>query len=298
MLQRFSKMHYRILFALVLMVGLALALPAFAGHGKAKPAKKAILLVTFGTSVPQAAKVFDNIDKMAKVRFPGVEIRWAYTSVIIRKKLARQGQVMDSPALALVKLADEGYTHVAVQSLHMIPGQEFHDLRMTTASLTHGPEGLKKMTLGLPLLTSAGDMDRVAKAVLADLPPERTKDEAVVLMGHGTHHPANAAYPAMAFFFSLADPKVFMGTVEGFPDLETVESQLKASGTKKVWLLPFMSVAGDHAMNDLAGDEDDSWKSILTAKGYTCRPVLKGLAANPVIVDVWLDHLAKALEKL
>lgn len=284
--------------ALVGVLILGTAATAAAGHHSPKADKQAILLVTFGTSNSEAAKVFELIDAMARKRFPDTEIRWAYTSVIIRKKLAKQGKLLDAPVVALAKLADEGYTQVAVQSLHVIPGQEFDDLRAVVASFAHHPEGFTNVVMGMPLLTSVQDMERVARAVLKGLPAERKNDEAVVLMGHGTHHRANAVYPAMAFIFSRLDPRVFVGTVEGYPELDLVREQIRESGVKTAWLVPLMSVAGDHALNDMAGEEDDSWKSILTGDGIVCRPVLKGMAADPAIVDVWLDHLAEAVKHL
>lgn len=287
-----------LLVILVAVWALALAGPAQAGHGGEKAMKKGILLVTFGTSIDRAAKAFDMIDAATKARFPGVAVRWAYTAKIIRDKLAKQGRSIDSPAVALAKMGEEGFTHVAVQSLHVIPGYEFDDLAATAKAFEGLPEGIERISLGQPLIAGPDDMTRLAKAVLADLPAERKKDEAVVFMGHGTHHPAGAAYPAMAYVFKQADPLTVVGTVEGFPEIDQVKAELLAMKVKTAWLIPLMSVAGDHAMNDMAGGEDDSWKSILTKAGIECKPVLKGLAENPQVVDIWLDHLATAYDRL
>ncbi|NNF46078.1 MAG: sirohydrochlorin cobaltochelatase, partial [Desulfofustis sp.] len=123
------------------------------------------------------------------------------------------------------------------------------------------------------------------------LPAERNKEEAVVLMGHGTHHPSNAFYSALNFQVQLRDPYVFIGTVEGYPELDTIQALLQKNDIKKVYLMPFMSVAGDHAKNDMAGDEDDSWKSILTKKGYEVVTVLKGTAEFDEFVEIWVDHV-------
>ncbi|MBU2550889.1 MAG: sirohydrochlorin cobaltochelatase [Proteobacteria bacterium] len=274
-----------------------LARPAMAGHEKGTP-KTGILLVAFGTSVPEAQGAFRNIEKMVTAAFPGVPVRWAYTSKIIRNKLAKQGKVLDSPAVALARMNDEGFNRVAVQSLHTIPGEEYHDMVRTVQAFQGMPEGNMKLSIGMPLLARDEDLRRVTSAVLAMLPPERKKDEAVVLMGHGTPHPANVYYPGMQYYLWKKDPNVFLGTVEGSPSLDDVQEQLKAKGAKKVWLVPFMSVAGDHARNDLAGPEDDSWMSILTKAGYKCQAVLKGTAEYDPIAEVWGDHLKTALAGL
>jgi sirohydrochlorin cobaltochelatase len=114
-------------------------------------------------------------------------------------------------------------------------------------------------------------------------------------MGHGTeHHPADAIYLAMNQIFQELDSNAFVAAVEGSNSLENVIPKLKNRKLKKVFLVPLMSVAGDHARNDMAGAEKDSWKSILTERGFTCEAILKGTAEIPEIVDVWLDHLNTA----
>lgn len=270
---------------------------AVAGH-KERPPKKGVLLVAFGTTVPEARGALDHIGAKAAQRFSGLEIRWAYSSRIVREKLAAQGQHFDSPAMALARMMDDGFTHVAVQSLHTIPGEEFHALKQTVDAFSGLPKGMDSVVLGLPLLAEPDDVERCAKAIHASLPPERKKGEAVILMGHGTHHPANIYYPGLQYSLNRLDPLVLVGTVEGAPSLDDVRQALKKNAVSKVYLLPFMAVAGDHAVNDMAGDEEDSWKSVLTADGLTCVPFLRGTAQTPAFVDLWLDHLQAALERL
>ena len=265
--------------------------PGQAAHGKKGEVKKGILLVAFGTSVPEARIAFKNIDQKVKAAFPGWEVRWAYTSKIIRKKLAKEGQMLDAPAVALAKMQDDGFTHIAVQSLHTIPGEEYSDLSRTVAAFAHLPEGIEKIMLGRPLLYGYEDMVKAVDAMTADFPKERKKGEAMVLMGHGTPHAANVYYPGMQYYFWAKDPLVFVGTVEGSPSVEDVLAALKKQGVKKVWLMPFMAVAGDHARNDMAGPEEDSWKSILTKAGFECAAVLKGTAEFDNIAALWVDHL-------
>jgi sirohydrochlorin cobaltochelatase len=281
------------LFILLLPLGLAPSIQA-GDHGKQKPVKKGILLVSFGTSIPKAQQVFDKIDAAAKDRFKDVEIRWAFTAKMIRRKLAKEGKVTLSPSQALANMAEDGFTHVAVQSLHVIPGQEFHQMQTTVKRFQGMPKGIVKVLVGRPLLATTEDLLRTAEAVVANLPQERKKGEAVILMGHGTHHPGNVYYPAMNFIFQKMDPDILVGTVEGYPELDQIKEELAKKKIKKVWLMPFMSVAGDHAMNDMAGDEEDSWKSVLTKAGIQCEVVLTGMAAYPQIVEIWLDHLASA----
>ena len=260
------------------------------GHGYKKDKKVGILLVAFGSSVQSAQISFENIEKKVKSRYPDIPVRWAYTSHIIRKKLAKQGKLLDSPEVALAKIQDENFTHVAVQSLHTIGGEEYHDLRRTVSAFKV-MGGFERIILGYPLLATQKDMQRTVDAILENVPKERKKNEAVVLMGHGTHHPSNAFYAALMFQVQLKDPNIFIGTVEGYPEVDLIKELMLKKGTKKAYLMPFMSVAGDHARNDMAGDEDDSWKSILTKAGFECVPILKGTAEFDNFVDLWVDHL-------
>jgi len=278
---------------LAVCVMISFSSAAFA-HGKKREAKKGILLVSFGSSMPEAQAAFKNIEEKVKAAFPNVPIRWAYTSHIIRHKLAKEGKVLDSVETAMAKMMDEGFTHVAVQSFHTIGGEEFHGMSRNVNAFSGMYEGIERIIVGYPLLGTQEDMENVSKAIIENIPKERKENEAVVLMGHGTHHPGNAFYAAMMFNLQKKDPNIFVGTVEGSPTIEDIQDMLLKKKIKKAYLMPFMSVAGDHARNDMAGDEPDSWKSILTKAGITCVPVLKGSAEYDNIVAIWIDHLKKA----
>lgn len=293
-------MKKKILCVLLLLVFvLAGTFNCFAAHGEKPPAKKAILLVAFGTSVVSAQKSFDLIDEAVKKNFPGVETRWAFESRIIRDKLAGQGKVFLSPVSALAKLMDEGYTQVAVVSLQTIPGKEFHELNQNAHLFGQLAGGFEQIQVALPLLSSHEDMARAAKAMLKNIPAERKPGEAVLLMGHGDEkHPSDAIYLAMHHMVQELDPNVFLATVEGYPGINDVLPKLKEKKLKKVYLIPFMAVAGDHALNDMAGDKPQSWKSILSREGFTCEAVLKGTAEYPEIVDIWIDHLREIYNRL
>lgn len=272
---------------------------AMAKHGSSEEAKPAILVVAFGTSVPEAQKAYDVIDQRIAAAFPKVERRWAYTSSIIRKKLRAQGRSLDAPETALAKLMEDGFTHVAVMSLHVIPGAEFHNLCMNARLFSQMVGGFKKVTFARPLLSSAEDMIQVARAMANSVPSERKPEEAVVFMGHGSeHHPADIAYVAMDSYFRKQDTKMFLATVEGSPSFDEVLSALEKSRVRKVYLVPFMVVAGDHARNDMAGKDADSWKSQLEAKGIQAVPVFRGMGEVSAVVDIWIRHLHSAMEAL
>ncbi len=261
------------------------------GHSGKNTMKKGILLVAFGSSIPEAQVSFENIEKQVKKEFKNIPVRWAYTSVIIRKKLKKEGKNLDSVALALAKMMEEGFTHVGVQSLHTIRGEEYEDLEKTVNSFAHMPNGFSKIIIGTPLLSSHSDMEKTVDAIIANIPQKRRANEAVVLMGHGTLHPSNAFYASLMFHLRQKDKNIFVGTVEGSPAIDEIKGMLKNAAVKKAYLIPFMSVAGDHARNDMAGDEDDSWKSILTKVDIECEPVLKGTAEYDNMVAIWVGHL-------
>jgi sirohydrochlorin cobaltochelatase len=280
-----------VLLALIFLV----LLPALlAAHGDKRPMKKGILLVAFGSTVPEAQVSFDNIEQSVKKNLPGVPVYWSYTSRIIIKKMAKEGKRVATPAEALAKMMRENFTHVVVQSLHTVPGAEFHGMLKNVHKFGGMDKGIKKVLVGYPLMATSEDVQRVAEAIVKVIPRERKKREGVVLMGHGTHHPADVYYAALAYHLQKLDPNVFVGTVEGWPEIDDIKADLKKRRIKRVYLMPFMSVAGDHARNDMAGPEQDSWKSILEQEGIQCLPVLKGTAEFQEFVDIWVDHLKSA----
>jgi sirohydrochlorin cobaltochelatase len=143
---------------LMAMGFLVFAHSAFAsgGHDHKGPKKVRILLVAFGSSETSAQVSFKNIDRKVKAAYSGIPVRWAYTSHIIRHKLAKQGKHLDSPEVALAKMMDEKFTHVAVQSLHTIGGEEYHDLRRTVGAFK-AMGGFQKVILGYPLMATQKD---------------------------------------------------------------------------------------------------------------------------------------------
>ncbi len=255
----------------------------------------AILLVTFGTSDPEAKKAFANIEKLARKKFPDYEIRWAYTSEMIRKKLARNGEILPSPEEALSKLKEEGFSNVYMQSLHIIPGAEFHEV---VAVSTKFKKDFDKLVISPPLLNSMDDVKKSVEIMLSKIPADRKKEDAVIFMGHGSgKHPSDMIYVAAAYVIEKSDENAFMATVEGNPAFGDILARLNEKKIKKAYLLVFMSVAGEHAKKDMAGADTDSWKSILAKNGIESVPVLKGMAEYDEIVNIWLEHLEKTIGK-
>jgi len=278
----------------LILVALVLPKSSIYAHGEKRPMKKGILLVAFGSTIPEAQVSFENIDRSVKKAFPGVEVYWAYTSRTIIAKMAKEGKHMVTPAEALARMMREKFTDVAVQSLHVIPGAEFHGLVQNVRRYEGMSKGIEQVLVGYPLLATSEDLQRVAEAMLKVVPPERVNNEAVVFMGHGTHHPANVYYAALNYHVQKLNPNIFVGTVEGWPEIDDIKEDLEKRGLKKAYLIPLMSVAGDHARNDMVGPKMDSWKSILEKEGITCEAVLKGLAEYQEFVDIWVDHLKTA----
>jgi sirohydrochlorin cobaltochelatase len=263
--------------------------------------RTAALLVTFGTSVPEARVAFDHLGQVFTRSFPGLPLYWAVTSPIIRTKLALAGLEADSPSRAMARLLDDGFDRVAVQSLHTIPGVEYRQLAVQIRAFARIPAGFERVVLGRPLLFDDDDLDEAARATLASLPPGRTPDEAVVLMGHGTWHAGKAFYAAVHARVQALDPNVFIGAMEGSLAAEAIRSTLLARGVRKAYLAPFMSVAGEHAVNDMAGEGLDSWRAVLSDSGGTgleIVPVLKGTAEFKDFAHIWAGHLRLALDEL
>ncbi|HIU25915.1 MAG TPA: sirohydrochlorin cobaltochelatase [Candidatus Copromorpha excrementigallinarum] len=258
--------------------------------------KKAILAVSFGTSHKETReKTIGAIEEDMRRRFPDYQVRRAFTSGMIMRILReRDGIQVDNVAEALKRLADEGFDQVVLQPTHIINGDEYDKLMRQARecqSLFH------RLNTGKPLLTDSADYEAVCRAIMGEF-SHLKKDEALVLMGHGTGHFADAAYAALDYRFkALGAENVFVGTVEGYPGIEEVRGQVRKYSPRRVILLPLMVVAGDHAVNDMAGDEEDSWRSVFEKDGYETRCVLKGLGEFPEIREIYMEHILKAAKQ-
>ncbi len=283
--------------AVVLALGLAVAFSPRPVRAQECPipTRTAILLVAFGTSVPEARQSFQTIEDKARAAFPGRELRWAYTSHILRKKLAAEGETLPTVEETLDTLAHNGYAQVAVQSLQVVPGEEFHKV---VAAVNSRASRFDRVALGQPLMAGTDDLKRLAEVLPACIPAQRKPSETVLFMGHGTAHPAGVFYPALEYFLERSDTKMHVATVEGVPSLDDAVAVLKKAKARTVWLVPLMSVAGDHAVNDMAGSGDGSWVNVLARAGITAKPVLKGLGQCGPVSDLWIEHLGQALAAL
>ncbi|MEG1507351.1 MAG: sirohydrochlorin cobaltochelatase [Akkermansia sp.] len=254
-----------------------------------------LLLVAFGTSHQKALTSYHNTEKTLCSHFPIEYTSWAYTSGMIRHKLAKGGHPIPSIQEGMKKLASTGVKTLRVQSLHIAAGEEFSQMeRIIQRYLAHNPESFEKVFIGRPLLESSRDMREVIHGVLSDFSSERKPDEAILLMGHGqSEGRSDLVFTAVQGELKKQDSKAFLATVEGTYSFKEALAELKtlqAKGLTTVWLAPFMIVAGDHANNDLAGDDKDSWASQLKKAGFTVKIHLKGLGDIKKVQDIFLRH--------
>ena len=251
--------------------------------------KASVLMVHFGTTFDDTRKnTIDAVNDEAKKEFPDMEIREAYTSRIIMRRLKERGIVKDNPAEALDKLAKEGYTHIIVQPTNVINGVESKTLEQ---QLEMYKDKFKEIRTGSALLSTPEDYKAVAEIIDKEV-GKVTDNEAVVLVGHGTHDNGNAAYPAMDYTAKSMGYKFYVGTIEGFPEFDDVVRGLKKDNIKKVILMPFMFVAGDHANNDIAVD----WKEALEKEGFIVEVKLTSLGMMEDIRKMFIDHAKFMLE--
>ncbi len=261
----------------------------------ASTAKPAIVLAAFGTTT-EAFDTYNHFEEKVKARFPGYEIRWAFTSHKVRHKVAKEkGKKLNDLATTLRELKAAGYTRLAIQSLHIVPGEEWEK---KIVQVSREIPGLK-VALGKPLLSSPKDQERVLQTVAQTFPKD-LKDTAVVLMAHGSPVPeGEKAYLAFDRLLRAHYQNVFLGTVEGKPPKEEAFEAVKKANPASVVLMPFMFVAGEHVAKDMLGDDPESWKSeLLKQKPYRIEGVKKGLGYQDGIIDIYIDHLAQALKSL
>ncbi len=265
--------------------------------------KKAIVVVSFGTSYQDTLTLnIETVENKIRDQFPEYEVRRAFTSRTVIKRLAAAGVQVENEIQALQRLQDEGYQEVYLQPLHVVAGAEYEKIKVLVAHYAHAKEkAFAKIRLGRPLLYCMGqenhpdDYEIVINALRTQLPADDGAS-AVVLMGHGGMHPANAAYSVLQLKLEDAGLKnVFVYTVEGFPSLSRIIDKLKQQQVKKVTLMPFLLVAGDHATNDMAGDEEESAKSQLLAAGFGVDVYFHGLGENTAIQDIYVNHLRSAI---
>lgn len=262
--------------------------------------KDAILVMTFGTTFADTrAKTINAVEAAIQKAHPDIPVFEAYTShIIIDRVKAKEGIQKMTPEEAFSKLKAEGYTRVAVVSLDVIPGMEYsYDSIITKMQMSK----FKELSLATPLMYfqgTEGEPDQVVdflNAVKSQF-PVMGKEDATLIMAHGTPHPGNAYYSVIQDRIEkLGMNNVFVYSVEGRPNLDDVIPKLKAKGFKNVTLMPIMMVAGDHANNDMAGDDPDSHKSILTKAGFKVNTYIHGLGENENVRALYIQRANEAL---
>lgn len=279
-----------------------------------------LLVVSFGTSFNDSrTEDIGGIEKALQKAYPDWSVRRAFTAqIIINHVQARDGEKIDNMDQALQRAVDNGVKNLIVQPTHLMHGAEYDELSEAVASYS---DKFESVSIAEPLLGEVGsaddsvnsDKEAVAKAVTAEavktagyesLDAAKEDGTAFVFMGHGTSHTAKISYSQMQNQMNaLGYGNVFIGTVEGEPEdtaCEAVIEKIQEAGYKKVVLRPLMVVAGDHANNDMAGDDDDSWKSQFEASGVfdSIETQIAGLGQIPVIQDLYVSHTHAAMEEL
>ncbi|MGB8451816.1 MAG: sirohydrochlorin cobaltochelatase [Anaerocolumna sp.] len=255
--------------------------------------KKAILVVSFGTSHKETrSKTIEQVEKDIGKAYPGYKIYRAFTSgLIINVLKKRDGILVMTVKEALEQMFKEGMEEVIVQPTHILNGLENENMMKEVQSHENLFQSIKT---GYPLLTSTQDYHKVITCLL-EVSPVLQKKEAILFMGHGTTHYSNTSYAALEYMFrDYGYEDIYVATVEAYPALGDVMKQFKKKDYRKIRLIPFMIVSGDHAINDMAGEED-SWKSILEKEGYEVSCSLKGLGEYKRIRNIFVEHIAAVI---
>ena len=277
-----------------------------------------ILVVSFGTSFNDSrAEDIGGVEKALQAAYPDWSVRRAFTAqIIINHVQARDDEKIDNMDQALERAVDNGVKNLVVQPTHLMHGAEYDEL---TEAVENYKDKFESVKIAEPLLGEVGadetaineDKAAVAEAITAEavktagfdsLDAAKEEGTAFVFMGHGTSHTAKISYSQMQTQMEqLGYENVFIGTVEGEPEdtaCEAVIEKLKDAGYKKVILRPLMVVAGDHANNDMAGDDDDSWKSQFEASGVfdSIDTQIAGLGEIDAIQQLYVAHTQAAID--
>lgn len=266
--------------------------------------KKALLLVAFGTSYGSATGAITSVALRCKSAFPGWEVRLSYASSKIRSVLKEEGRTIPSLPLAMAQLADEEYEEVVVQPLCIIPGGTFRFVAHMCRGFARlrnisGKPLFRKLAIGRPLIASFADCETVLDPVAATYGSYVDHTTALVLVAHGSVHPAGSLYTVLHLLMQERLGKnFFLGALEGFPSFEQVAQGLEALQVQKVVLAPFMLVAGDHAWRDIAGEEANSWKTRFRKRGLEVSVLLKGLGEHEPFTQLFVQRAREAMEGL
>ena len=258
--------------------------------------KKAILVISFGTShLDTIEKTIDKVEGKIAETFKEYDVFRAFTShMIIRALDKKYGIKINKPEEVLDNLYREGYKEIVIQPLHIISGEEFDYIKNVVRIYKQNFEILR---LSRPLLYFENEEEKDYTSFINALDTFLPKSEGYVLVGHGTLHPSFATYGCLQNILSENDKENFLiGTIEGYPSVDNVIKRLRRLNIKDITLVPFLLVAGDHAKNDIAGDDEDSWKSILKANGFNVNVFLHGLGEFEAIWDMYINHLRETID--
>ena len=257
-----------------------------------------LLVVSFGTSFNDNRRLtIGAIENALAEAFPDLSVRRGFTAqIIIDHVFRRDGEVIDNVDQALQRAIDNGVRTLVVQPTHLMHGFEYDELMDTLAKYA---DSFETVGIAAPLLTSYYDFQRVADAIVEATAEYDDGKTAICFMGHGTEHESNAVYPRMQQLLTdMGKTNYFIGTVEAEPSLDDVLKQVQAGDYSRVVLRPLMVVAGDHANNDMAGEDEDSWKSAFEAAGYEVVCVIEGLGGIEAIQQLYVEHTQTVLDAL
>lgn len=254
--------------------------------------KQALLCVSFGTATKEGNMDLVAVESALRSVVPDRHFACALTSKVIRKQLAAQGKTVDSLSQALSRLEEQGFRMVAVQPTYLLYGIEYDTMK---AEMELWIDRFDRIATGRPLLADSADEKKIAR-ILADVYPPRQK-EALLLVGHGSDRLAGRIYSTLqSEFASQGRPDVFSAALKGGPGVEQILPVLREHGYHRVHLVPLLLTAGIHACREMAGQDQESWKSRLEAAGFAVRCTLQGLGRLPDIQQMYCDKCKEILE--
>ena len=260
--------------------------------------EKELLVVSFGTSYNDSRRLtIGAIENAMEEAFPEYAVRRGFTSqIIIDHVKSRDNVSIDNVKQALDRAVENGVKTLVIQPTHLMDGLEYHELVDEVAQYS---DAFEHLAIGKPLLTSEADFQAVEQAITEATAEYDDGKTAICFMGHGTEAASNAVYETLQDKLTQSGHEnYYIGTVEAEPSLDTVLSAVQKGTYERVILVPLMIVAGDHANNDMAGEEADSWKSTFEAAGYQVECLLNGLGELESIQKILVEHAQDAIDSL